>query len=358
MKIVVLGLSLSSSWGNGHATTYRALLRELGRRHEILFLERDQPWYAAHRDLPAPDFCALAIYRELAGLTRHRGALAAADMVLLGSYVPQGAAVAAMIRPWVRGAFCFYDIDTPVTLAALESGGIDYLHAEAIPLFDIYFSFTGGPILQKLQQRYGARCALPLYCSVDPAQYHPLRAQRRWGFGYLGTYSADRQPVLERLLLEPARRLAEKKFVVAGAMYPQEINWPANVERIEHLPPAEHAAFYNAQTWTLNVTRADMVAAGYSPSVRLFEATACGTPVISDAWPGLGSLFEPGRDIMLAGDADDVLSALLLPERERSRIAAAGRRRCLAAHTAAQRAATLEQAVAMALSARLAGVGT
>jgi spore maturation protein CgeB len=330
-------------------------LRELGRRHDILFLERDQPWYEAHRDLAAPDFCALAFYGELAGLQPHRAAIAGADVVILGSYVPQGAAAATMIHPWIRGAFCFYDIDTPVTLAKLESGGIDYLETATIRLFDIYFSFTGGPTLQKLQRCYGARCARPLYCSVDPAHYYPRAGQRRWDLGYLGTYSPDRQPVLERLLLEPARRLPHKKFVVAGAMYPQEIAWPANVEWIEHLPPAAHAAFYNAQAWTLNVTRADMVATGYSPSVRLFEATACGTPVISDTWPGLQTIFKPGREIMLAGGADDVLSLLLMPEQERSRIASAGRHRCLAAHTAAHRAAELEQAVATTLTA-LAGV--
>ena len=201
MKIIVLGLSLGSSWGNGHATTYRALLGALGRRHDILFLEREQPWYAANRDLPEPDFCRLAFYESLGDLNTHRAEIAEADAVILGSYVPEGVAVAERIAPWVRGAFCFYDIDTPVTLAKLNGGDFEYISPEVIPLFDIYFSFTGGPTLARLRREYGARAAAALYCSVDEQRYHPVVTARRWDLGYLGTYSPDRQPALERLLL-------------------------------------------------------------------------------------------------------------------------------------------------------------
>lgn len=348
MKIVVLGLSLSSSWGNGHATTYRALLAGLGARHDILFLERDQPWYAAHRDLAEPDFCTLEFYRDPAELARYRGAIETADVVMVGSYVPDGVAVAALVRRWVRGVFCFYDIDTPVTLRKLEAGETDYLAPAAIPGFDIYFSFTGGPLLERLRRDHGARRAVPLYCAVDEARYRPMDVETRWDLGYLGTYSADRQPALERLLLEPARRAPWLRFAVAGALYPPDIAWPVNVERFEHLPPGEHARFYNAQRWTLNLTRADMIAAGYSPSVRLFEATACGTPVISDDWPGLETIFDPGRDIVVAHDAGEVIETLSMTHAERGRIAALGRVRCLAEHTARHRALEFEAAIALA----------
>ncbi len=346
MKIVVLGLSLGSSWGNGHATTFRALLGALGPRHDILFLEREQPWYAANRDLPDPDFCRLAFYDRLDGLDAFQSEIGAADAVILGSYVPEGVAVAQRIAPWVRGTYCFYDIDTPVTLAKLAAGDTEYLSPDVIPLFDIYFSFTGGPTLDRLRREFGAHHPVALYCSVDPARYHPLAVPRRWDLGYLGTYSPDRQPTLQRLLLEPAARAPERKFVVAGPMYPAEIVWPANVERIEHVPPAAHPAFYAAQAWTLNITRADMIAAGYSPSVRLFEAAACGVPILSDNWPGLETIFTPGGEIVLTQTAADVLAALALPEPDRAAIAAAGRARCLAAHTAAHRAAELEAAIA------------
>lgn len=336
MKIVVFGLSLSSSWGNGHATTYRALLGSLAARsHEILFLERDLPWYANQRDLAEPDFCRLAFYDEVAQLDRWRGEIASADAVIVGSYVADGIAVGHYVQRHAEGFTAFYDIDTPVTLAKLKDGTCDYLSPELIPGYDLYFSFTGGPILDILEQQFGAPAARPLYCSVDTNAYRPLAVEKRWDLSYLGTYSADRQPTLERLLIEPARLLPDMRFVVAGPQYPETIDWPANVERIAHLPPGEHPAFYSASRYTLNVTRADMISAGWSPSVRLFEAAACGTPIITDVWPGLDQLFTPNREVIFADKVDQVIVPLY---EERSSVGEAARRRVLAEHTAEHRA--------------------
>ncbi|MFD1611606.1 bifunctional glycosyltransferase/UDP-glucuronate decarboxylase [Sphingomonas tabacisoli] len=341
MKLVVLGLSLGSSWGNGHATTFRALLAAFAARgHDVLFLEREVPWYAgAHRDLTDPDFCRLAYYPDLASLKAWRREIAEADAVVVGSYVPDGAEVARLVQAWAKRVIAFYDIDTPVTLAKLARGECEYLTPENIPGFDVYLSFTGGPTLQRIEREFGAPAARPLYCSVDPAAYRPMDVPKRWALSYLGTYSPDRQPTLERLLIEPARRRPDLRFAVAGPQYPDDINWPANVDRIEHLPPAEHADFYNASAMTLNVTRADMIAAGWSPSVRLFEAAACGTPILSDRWDGIETLFEPAREILLADTTEQALDAL---EQPAGTIGRAARARVLAAHTAAHRAAELE----------------
>lgn len=345
MKLVVLGLSLSSSWGNGHATTYRALLKAFAARgHSILFLERERPWYAAHRDLAAPDYCDLAFYGDVEALASWHRAIAAADAVIVGSYVPDGVAIGRLVQTLARGVTAFYDIDTPVTLARLASGDHDYLSPALIPGYDLYLSFTGGPTLARIEQDYGAPAARPLYCSVDPCIYRPIDVPIRWDLSYLGTYSADRQPTLERLLIEPARRMPDRRFVVAGPQYPADIAWPDNVERIDHVPPADHPAFYAASRFTLNVTRADMIAAGWSPSVRLFEAGACGTAIISDHWPGLEALFAPGREILLADTADAVAAAL--SGADARAIGAAARARTLAGHTAAHRAAELEAALA------------
>ena len=347
MKIVVLGLALSSSWGNGHATTYRALLAALAARgHEVLFLERDQLWYAEHRDMPRPDFCGFALYDSVAGLTNWEVDVARADLVVVGSYVPDGIAVTRWLAERVGGALAFYDIDTPVTLAALASGSCAYLARDLIPLLDLYLSFTGGPTLRRLERGWGARRARALYCAVDPARYAPTGAARRWDLGYLGTYSADRQPLLERLLMEPARRRPDLRFVVAGPQYPADIAWPANVERIEHLPPELHAEFYSSLGWTLNVTRADMRRAGWSPSVRLFEAAACGCPIVSDRWAGIDDVLVPGAEITLADGADEILAVLGQPVETARAVGAAGRARVLAAHTATHRAAALESYVA------------
>jgi spore maturation protein CgeB len=256
MRLVVLGLSLSSSWGNGHATTYRALLRAFAARgHDILFLERNVPWYEDHRD-PPPDFCRLAFYDSLAGLARWQREVMRADTVIVGSFVPDGVAVGNWVQRTAQGVVAFYDIDTPVTLEKLASGARDYLAADQISEYDLYLSFTGGPTLDRLLRDYGAPAAHALYCSVDAQTYCPQAQPLRWDLSYLGTYSADRQPMLERLLLEPARRAPDLRFCVAGPQYPASIRWPANVERLEHVVPSDHPAFYSASRFTLNVTRA------------------------------------------------------------------------------------------------------
>jgi len=349
LEIVIVGLALSSSWGNGHATTFRALIGGLAAEgHRVLFLERDVPWYAAHRDLPDPGFCELALYDDIPGLLRTYGArLRSADAVIVGSYVPEGAAVIDALAALGPRMLCFYDIDTPVTMGLLDEGDHQYLAPRQIPGFDIYFSFSGGEVLRHLEDVRGAQRAEALYCSVDPALYAPPALPAlKWDMGYLGTYSPDRQPGLEALLLEPARRLPQMRFVVAGSRFPEDVQWPANVERIEHLPPADHAAFYGQQRFTLNITRAAMRAMGWSPSVRLFEAGACGTPVISDRWRGLDEVLPEGEAVLIADSTEEAVAALTaLPEARRAAIAARARRLVLDRHTGRARARELARAL-------------
>jgi spore maturation protein CgeB len=345
LRIVILGLSITSSWGNGHATTYRGLVRELAvRGHEVLFLERDVPWYAANRDLRALPCTRVELYASLQELKGRFGRdVCQADCVMVGSYVPEGVAVGEWVTAAAHGVTAFYDIDTPVTLAHLEEGSCDYLLPGLIGRYALYLSFTGGPTLQRLEQRYGAPRAEALYCAVDVTLYHPERCEERWDLGYLGTYSPDRQPTLDTLLVGPARRWGRGRFVVAGPQYPSGTDWPVNVQRITHLPPAQHRAFYNAQRFTLNVTRGDMRRAGFSPSVRLFEAAACATPIISDDWQGLETFLTPGEEILIARTPQEMLHYLQeLPEAARVAIGRAARARVLAEHTAAHRAAALE----------------
>lgn len=347
MKIVFCGLSITSSWGNGHATNYRALVRELSARgHEVLFLERDMPWYAAERDLPEPPWGRTELYNSLEELEEHADAVAAADLVVVGSFVPEGVAVAEWVLEHAGGAVAFYDIDTPITLAKLRAGDAEYLSPALVPRFDFYLSFTGGPTLQVLEEEFEARRAVAFYCLVDPEAYRPLHDAPYWDLGYLGTYSEDRQPALERLLVETARLMPEGDFAVAGPGYPEAIEWPGNVERFEHVAPADHPAFYASQRFTLNVTRAPMRTAGWSPSVRLFEAAACAVPVISDRWEGLDQIFTPGEEILIADSSDDVAGYLAEAwEDERLALGERARARVLAEHTAERRCEQLEEEV-------------
>ncbi len=345
MKIVFLGLSITSSWGNGHATTYRGLMRELSRRgHETLFLERDTPWYSANRDLPNPPYGRTELYSSLTDLDRRfRHEVAEADLAIVGSFVPDGVEVGQWVIECARGAPAFYDIDTPVTIGKLERGECQYLAPNLIPHYRLYLSFTGGPLLERIRTQYSSPNPRVRYCSVDSELYFPEPAERRWEMGYIGTYSDDRQPFLDCLMLEAARRWSAGRFVVAGPLYPESITWPSNVERIEHLPPSAHRGFYNSQQFTLNLTRAEMKAAGYSPSVRLFEAAACGAPIVSDYWSGLETVFELGREVLTAACPEEVLR--ILRETSGDEAAAIGeraRQRVLAEHTAARRALELE----------------
>ena len=352
LSLAVIGLTLSSSWGNGHATTYRALLRAFAARgHRVTFLERDQPWYADHRDLPDPDFCRLILYRDRRHLRRFRELIAEADMAIIGSYVAEGAAIGGWVQGVRRGATGFYDIDTPVTLSGLRGGRLDYLSPELVAGYDPYLSFTGGPALETLETRYGAPAARLLYCTADERLHRPLSVKPRFDLGYLGTYSADRQPALERLLVEPARLAPDLSFVVAGPQFPESIDWPANVTRYSHVSPADHPAFYAGCRFTLNVTRSDMVGSGFSPSVRLFEAAACASPVLSDRWPGIENIFTPGREILLVEETREVLAILRdMAESERLALGKAARRRFLYAHSSDQRAGELEKHLLEALA--------
>ncbi len=347
LKIVIFGLSITSSWGNGHATTYRSLVRELSKRgHDVLFLERDTPWYRANRDLPwpCPGHGRTELYRDLDDMKeRFRRDVAEASFVMVGSYVPEGCALGRWVLDTANGARAFYDIDTPVTMAKIKRGDYEYISPELIRRYDLYLSFTGGPITEYIEKRWGSPMARPLYCSADPEVYYPCKRKKDWDIGYLGTYSDDRQPILERLMLEPARKLVDRRFVVAGALYPVALRWPHNVRRFEHLPPPLHRDFYNSVRFAFNVTRADMVRTGYSPSVRLFEAASCGTPIISDNWEGLDRLFRPGLEILISNGPRDTIRYLNdITEDERRKIGERGRLRVLSGHTAAHRVDQLE----------------
>ncbi len=345
LDIVIFGLSITSSWGNGHAATYRALARALHRRgHQVTFLERDVPWYRDNRDLSKSEYCRIELYQDLPDAARRFASrVAEADLVILGSFVPDGAILGDWITTHARGVTAFYDIDTPITLAGLRSGTTPYISAALIPRFDLYLSFTGGPLLDLIESAFGSPRARTLYCAAEIDPTTPVDQTARWALGYLGTYSEDRQPALQRLLFETARSLPKENFVVAGSQYPAAIEWPSNVERIEHLPQSKHTPFYSRQCFTLNITRDNMRLAGFSPSVRLFEAASCGAPIISDKWPGLETFFTPGKEILIAENTPQVLQLLAeMPEQRRRDITAAARQRLLQCHTPEHRARQLE----------------
>ncbi len=351
MRLAVFGLTLSSSWGNGHAVTYRSLLggwRQLG--HQAVFYELQQEWDQSNRDLPNPGFCELRLLETRAQmLAAARAAVQDADAVLVGSFTPHAAALLDTLLDTGGTRLAFYDIDTPVTLESLRRGVCVYLRPEHIPALDVYFSFTGGPLLTELARGYGARHAVPLYCSFDPEIYYPARAGESFAprlsndLSYMGTYAPDRQAKLKRLLLEPARQLPQARFLVAGPLYPTA-GWPSNVAHLVHLYPRDHRGLYASSRFCLNLTRQAMVEAGYSPSIRLFEAAACGAVIVTDPWPGLETFFQPGNEVLVASETGEMLE-LLRSRDPMQPIRSAARVRAFESHTGRHRAAELLQAL-------------
>jgi spore maturation protein CgeB len=362
MKIVIFGLTISSSWGNGHATLWRGLCRALANRgNEIIFFERDVPYYAAHRDLQELPYAKLVLYRDWPEIiSTAQSELRDADAAIVTSYCPDGVSASDLVLSSAAALKTFYDLDTPVTLERLRKGEqLGYIGPRGLRDFDLVLSYTGGTALEQLKLQLGAKRTAPLYGSVDPKNHFPVAAaeQYRCDLSYLGTYAADRQEALEKFLIQPAQQLPEKKFLIGGAQYPQEFPWADNIFFVRHLPPAEHPAFFSSSRMTLNVTRRAMAEMGFCPSGRLFEAAACGTPLLSDWWEGLDEFFTPGSEILIAKTSADSVNALELSDAELSKISKASYERTLSEHTADVRARELETLLEIALREKSEPIG-
>ena len=367
MKIVIFGLTVSSSWGNGHATLWRGLLKALARRgHDVVFFERDTPFYRDNRDLHVLDDAELVIYPDWETVKgRASREVGEADVAIVTSYCPDALQAERLLLDAARPLRVFYDLDTPVTLARLaEAGGLGgrdrpaYVGPSGFAGYDLVLSYTGGPALDALVADLGARRVAPLYGHVDPALHRPVPPEARFAsdLSYLGTYAADRQVALEALFVAPARARPARRFLIGGAQYPPDFPWTANIFFKRHVAPPDHPSFFSSGRLTLNVTRRAMAEMGWCPSGRLFEAAACGAAILTDAWPGLDSFFAPGTEVLVAGVEEDALAAVDLSDAELRRIAGAGRARVLESHTSDHRAGDFEAAIEAARSGEAHGV--
>jgi spore maturation protein CgeB len=345
LKIVVFGLTISSSWGNGHATPYRALLRAMHRAgHDVTFYERDMPYYARRRDFDAADFCRLIVYSAWEDIRRQAQCdFRDADAVIHASYCVEGARIIDELSDSGGALRVFYDLDTPITLEKLAASDCEYLRPDQIPGFDLYLSWCGGTLLSELEKRWHARRVRPLYGCVDPETHARVEVPEpyRCRMSYMGTYAADRQQKFEDLFLDPVRQRPAERFVLAGSLYPEHTAWPRNLWRYPHVSPQDHSALYSGSRITLNLTRDTMARAGHCPSGRLFEAAACGTPIVSDWFEGLDDFFSPQSEILIARDTSEVLQALDSSDEELSRIATRALDRTIAEHTGDHRAQQL-----------------
>jgi spore maturation protein CgeB len=356
VNIVIFGLTISSSWGNGHATLWRGLCKYLVRSgHSVVFFERDVPYYAGARDLfeiPGGRLVLYSSWEDVRSIAR--SSVMEADAAIVTSYCPDALTATDLILSQDHATPVFYDLDTPITLAKVRAGEpVPYIGPTGLEGFALVLSFTGGKqLFDEFRRKLGARDIRPLYGHVDADLHRPVLAEAHYraDLSYLGTYSEDRQSGLETLFVAPARSRQDLRFLIGGAQYPPDFPWSSNIYFVRHLPPSEHAPFFASSRVTLNVTRPAMAEMGWCPSGRLFEAAACGAPLLSDSWVGLEDFFQPGEEILLADDAADTLAALRLQGDQLSGLARRARERTLDQHSSNKRAGDLVELLEQAAS--------
>ncbi|HEX3019494.1 MAG TPA: glycosyltransferase [Chitinispirillaceae bacterium] len=345
MNFVVFGLSISSSWGNGHATIWRGLVSSLTRmKHNVVFFERDVEYYASNRDFEKLNGLTLILYKDW-NLVRKdaENFIKKADICIITSYCPDAVQATELLNSF-RKLKVFYDLDTPVTLKNIEDGKWpSYIPQNGLGMFDLVLSYTGGNALNRIREVFGVKLVFPLYGSADPQLHYPTCQIDKYSgdLSYLGTYAKDRQLKLEELFIKPAVVLKNKRFILAGAQYPNDIKLTDNITFLSHVAPPEHSCFYCSSNFTLNITRSAMATMGYCASGRLFEAALCEVPILSDWWVGMDTFFYPGEEIIVVKTAMDVIEAMSMNEKKRQVLTKAARRRVLREHTAEKRAQEL-----------------
>src|SRR5688572_6644185 len=331
-RFVFLGRSITSDWGNTHAPVYRTLLRALvARGHHVLFLERLSEEFAGVHDLPAA--CGeVQFYGSIEDLrARFTRDIRTAHCVVVGSSVEEDDRIAQWVLETARGVRAFYDFDPAATLASL-------------PAFDLYLSLTGGSQLAQMASRLSTTYARPLHCSFDPAWHTPMNATKQWELGYVASDAPEERAMIDHFLLDVARQMPKRRFVVAGSLCDDNRQWPCNVRRIAPVMNTHQRGFYAQQRFALNLT--PPTATSVAPRSRLFQAAACGTPIITDHWPGLDQFFEPGAEVLVAESPDDVVRHLCeVPDPVRKTLSARAPRPLLRAHTPSHRARALERYV-------------
>ncbi|HEX6940819.1 MAG TPA: glycosyltransferase [Longimicrobiales bacterium] len=342
MRIFVFGSSIVSAYWNGAATYYRGVFRALhALGHEIHFCEPDIFDRQANRDLLVdPDYARVHVYRTDEGLDALRAEAAGADVVVKCSGV---GARDAELEEWLAGLSgplrAFWDVDAAHTLERIENDPGDPMR-RWIPRYDLVFTYGGGPPVVRRYRALGARACHPVYNGLDPDVHRPVPPDPSLACDllFLGNRLPDRERRVDRFFVAAAEILPGHRFLLGGSGWEGK-PLPPNVRRIGHVPTALHNVVNCSARLVLNVHREAMARNGYSPATRMFEAAGAGACQITDAWPGIEAFFEPGREVLVAADAEDVARWVreLEPDRARS-IGLAARARALRDHSYAGRA--------------------
>ncbi len=352
LTISFFGSSLVSAYWNGAATYYRGVIRALAARgHRVTFYEPDAYERQQHRDIDDPAWCRVVVYEptlEAMGRCLEEGARA--DLVVKASGVgvldaELEAGVLARRRP--ASTVAFWDVDAPATLERVNGDAKDPFRA-LIPRYDVVFTYGGGPPVVRAYEALGARRCAPIYNALDPSTHHPVPPRREWAadLSLLANRLPDRERRVEEFFLRPAALLADRTFVLGGNGW-QDKRLPANVRAAGHVYTRDHNAFNCSARAVLNVARDSMARTGWSPATRVFEAAGAAACLITDAWEGVEDFLEPGREVLVARDGDEVARHLRdLTNADAAAIGLAARARVLAGHTYAHRAREVERVLA------------
>ena len=348
MRIAFYGSSLLSAYWNGAATYYRGLLHGLARLgYRTTFYEPDAFDRQSHRDIDPPPWCESRVYPATPqGVRTVLGEAARADVVVKASGVGvfDDELLAGILDHARPGALrIFLDVDAPATLAAMREDATHPVR-RALPQLDMVLTYGGGPPVVAAYEGFGAGRCVPIYNALDPATHHPVPPEARFeaDLSFLANRLPDRERRVEAFFLEAAARLPDRSFLLGGNGWHDKAV-PPNVRAIGHVGTNDHNALNCSALAVLNVARDSMAEVGFSPATRVFEAAGAGACLITDEWEGIELFLQPGTEILVARDGEDVAGHLrgLTPERARD-IGAAARRRILAEHTYDRRAAQVD----------------
>src|SRR3954447_1639474 len=350
MKIGFFGSSLVSSYWNGAATYYRGLLKELSMLgHDITFYEPDAYERQQHCDIPDPDWARVVVYAATADAWQAALEEAAprSDLLVKASGIGVFDAELEQAVPQARrsdGICVYWDVDAPATLNAVASHPEHHLR-KAIPQFDMVLTYGGGEPVIKGYEGFGANMCVPVYNALDPSTHFPVpkRSDLDCDLSFLGNRLPDREARVEEFFLKAASSLTNHRFLLGGSGWGDK-SIPCNVSSLGHVRTTDHNVFFSSGLATMNINRDSMAQYGFSPPTRVFEAVGCGACFITDQWLGIEQFLEPGREVLVASQGEDVAEYVASLTQERAtQISTAARSHLLAHHTYEQRARQVDE---------------
>lgn len=351
MNIAFFGSSLVSAYWNGAATYYRGIIRTLHRRgHQVTFYEPNILERQKHRDLENVRYALSIIYeaRNEREVLEAVGKARTADIVIKASGVGAFDALleeAVLDLQTPNRAVVFWDVDAPATLERLRKNRSDHF-CKLVPEYDLVLTYGGGEPVMRGYREFGARRCVPIYNAFDPETHHPVSPDPRFEgiLGFVGNRLPDREERVLDFFQGAADRLPEKRFLLAGSGWEQNVALSPNVHYVGHLYTHDHNAFNATPRAVLNVSRNGMARFGFSPATRVFEAAASAACLITDKWEGIELFLAPDRECLVASNGEQVARHLQDLSVEKARqIGQAALQRVSSEHTYDHRGAQVEE---------------